>query len=273
MKTDASACDVMVFYFQVWDTVRSVRCLWEGSLKKSLTVSLSVGMLTQEIVTFSGDTAMAKLDIQLGRGPFAPTANGLVKIGEPMTLVVSVSGDSGFDIQVKECRAKDLASENEVSLTDQDGCVLKPKLFGAFQKTRNTEDTGASIIAYAYFNAFKFPDIMDLMIECNVELCKTDCDVCPEPNQSLEPGKRRRRAVSNETLGEPVTVGRILKVLLPEDLSTGEALVHSKDMEGVCMSVRGFMVSVILILALLTISTMLTAYMWLKTRHGIPIKQ
>jgi len=57
-------------------------------------------MLNQEIVTFSGDTATAKLDIQIGKGPFAPAADGLVKIGEAMTLVVSVEGDPGFDLQV-----------------------------------------------------------------------------------------------------------------------------------------------------------------------------
>jgi len=57
-------------------------------------------MLNQEIVTFSGDTATAKLDIQIGKGPFAPAADGLVKIGETMTLVVSVEGDPGFDLQV-----------------------------------------------------------------------------------------------------------------------------------------------------------------------------
>lgn len=63
-------------------------------------MNFSVDMLNQEIVTFSGDTATAKLDIQVGRGPFAPTADGLVKIGETMTLVVSVEGDPGFDLQV-----------------------------------------------------------------------------------------------------------------------------------------------------------------------------
>jgi hypothetical protein len=36
----------------------------------------------------------------MGRGPFAPAATGLVKIGELMTLVVSVEGDPAFDIQV-----------------------------------------------------------------------------------------------------------------------------------------------------------------------------
>lgn len=57
-------------------------------------------MLNQETVTFSGDTATAKLDLQVGRGPFAPAATGLVKIGELMTLVISVEGDPGFDLNV-----------------------------------------------------------------------------------------------------------------------------------------------------------------------------
>lgn len=63
---------------EVWDTIRAVRCLWEGNLKEQLSVSLMVGMLTQEIVTFSGDTAVAKLDIVLGRGPFGQPVSGYV---------------------------------------------------------------------------------------------------------------------------------------------------------------------------------------------------
>lgn len=90
---------------EVWDTVRRVRCLWEGNINKALTVNFSVDMLKQEIVTFSGDTAVAKLDIQVGRGPFAATADGLVKIGETMTLVVTVEGDPAFDLQVRSFRA------------------------------------------------------------------------------------------------------------------------------------------------------------------------
>ncbi|XP_039299317.1 uncharacterized protein LOC120355083 isoform X2 [Nilaparvata lugens] len=178
---------------EVWDSVRSVRCLWEGNLNKALSVALSVGMLNQEVVTFSGDTATARLDIQMGRGPFAPSANGLVKIGEPMTLVVTVEGDPAFNVLVRECTAKDNDPEsgNLVKLTDDDGCILKPKLMGAFQTARNP-DTNL-VIAYAFFNAFKFPDIMDLTIECNIELCKTECKPCSIADQGTEPGRRRRR--------------------------------------------------------------------------------
>lgn len=254
---------------EVWDTIRSVRCLWAGNLRKELNVALSVGMLNQEIVTFSGDTAMARLDIQLGRGPFAPNANGLVKIGETMTLVVSVTGDPGFDIQVKDCRAKDSNGEEIVQLTDENGCVLKPKLFGAFQKTRNTGDTGASIIAFAFFNAFKFPDKMDLLLECNVDLCKTDCEMCSNPSQSLEPGRRRRRRdissnTTEEVLGNPVKIGRKLRVILPEDLSNGEEIINTYDNNNICLSMQGFVLSTSVLVSLLTSSCLFSAYVWLK---------
>jgi hypothetical protein len=106
-----------------------------------------------------------------------------VKIGETMTLVVSVEGDAGFDVSVGECIAH--AGDKEsggpiVKLTDADGCPIKTKLLpDVFQTTRETGGTGASVLAYAFFQAFKFPDQMELYIECEVELCKAGCRVCP----------------------------------------------------------------------------------------------
>ncbi|KAF5294089.1 hypothetical protein FQR65_LT10913 [Abscondita terminalis] len=255
---------------EVWDTVRAVRCLWEGNLKKVLNVELSVDMLNQEIVTFSGDTAMARLDIQRGKGPFAPTATGLIKIGEVMTLVVAVTGDPGFDIQVKSCRAKDASGKNEVDLTDDQGCILKPKLFGAFQKTRNTQNTGASIIAYAFFNAFKFPDVMDLLIECNVDLCKTDCEVCPIPNQQIEPRRRRRDLqAQNETRDDSKRIGKMLRVIWAEDLNdidsrTSLALTNT---DGFCISSQAFVLSSAFLVSLLTSSCLFSAYLWVKCQR------
>ncbi|XP_048505752.1 uncharacterized protein LOC105692110 isoform X2 [Athalia rosae] len=264
---------------EVWDTVRRVRCLWEGNINKALSVSLSVDMLNQEIVTFSGDTASAKLDIQTGKGPFAPAANGLVKIGETMTLVVSVEGDPGFDLQVHDCVARDETSTNVVQLTDERGCILKPKFFGAFQKTRETGNTGASIIAYAFFQAFKFPDVMDLYLECNIELCKTDCEACPEPNQQIDPGRRRRDVTyapsnSSGALSDPVRIGKGFRVIMPEDLSTASNLALEKieemaveefsSVNNICMSNTGFYTTFSFMLSLLVASIVSSAIFYLK---------
>ncbi|GLH04823.1 Uncharacterized protein GBIM_10450, partial [Gryllus bimaculatus] len=222
----------------VWDTVRRVRCLWEGNINKALRVDLSVDMLSQETVTFSGDTAVARLDIQMGRGPFAPKATGLVKIGETMTLVVSVEGDADFDVGVRDCTAHDASGANQ---------------------------------------AFKFPDVMDLTLECNVELCKTDCQTCPDA-QSADPQLRRRRrdlwaaegsdgAADNATRGDPVRVFRSFRVVSPDDLQDDAApraatvskdakkeekelkIVRKKDRKrdveaqtaGICMTVPGLL--------------------------------
>nr|XP_050862577.1 uncharacterized protein LOC127069519 isoform X1 [Vespula vulgaris]XP_050862578.1 uncharacterized protein LOC127069519 isoform X1 [Vespula vulgaris] len=270
---------------EVWDTVRRVRCLWEGNINKALSVNLSVDMLNQEIVTFSGDTAVAKLDIQIGKGPFAPTADGLVKIGETMTLVVTVEGDPAFDLQVRDCVARDESSTNTLQLTDERGCILKPKLFGAFQKTNDTGNTGASIIAYAFFQAFKFPDVMDLFIECNVELCKTDCQACPESNQQIEPGRRRRSvsyAPSNASmvplLTDPVRVGRGFKVIMLDDLSavSNQVLENIEESsfvnevskeENICMSNNGFYAAFSLMLGTLILMTVSAAALHIKLQR------
>ncbi|XP_076386202.1 uncharacterized protein LOC100877451 isoform X2 [Megachile rotundata] len=269
---------------EVWDTVRTVRCLWEGNINKALSVNFSVDMLNQEIVTFSGDTAVARLDIQVGRGPFAPAANGLVKIGETMTLVVSVEGDPAFDLQVRDCLARDESSTNTIQLTDERGCILKPKLFGSFQKTNDTGNTGASIIAYAYFQAFKFPDVMDLFIECNVELCKTDCEPCPELNQQIEPGRRRRSisyAPSNTSslpLSEPVRVARGFRVVMEDDLSKASNQVLEKLEEtaveeivrttmNVCMTYSGFYTAIFFLLSTIFVATISAVTLYIKLQR------
>ncbi|XP_072948065.1 uncharacterized protein [Epargyreus clarus] len=246
---------------EVWDHIRRVRCLWEGNLTKQLVSSLSVGMLNQITSNFSGDTAMARLDIQTGRGPFAPEANGLVKIGDTMTLVVSVTGDAGFDILVRECIARDSDSHHVVPLTDSNGCVLKPKLFGAFQKTRDTGNTGASVIAYAYFNAFKFPDEMDLIIQCEVELCKTDCDMCPNPG-SFEPRRKRRDIIhlGNRTVEPMTTVGKGLRVVFAEDLPLET---------GLCISSAAAMWGGVLVLAASLLSSMAVSFCWHRSRGSV----
>lgn len=244
---------------EVWDHIRRVRCLWEGNLTKQLVSSLSVGMLNQITSNFSGDTAMARLDIQTGRGPFAPEANGLIKIGEVMTLVVTVTGDPGFDIFVRECIARDSESRHVVPLTDSNGCVLKPKLFGSFQKTRETGNTGASIIAYAFFNAFKFPDEMDLIIQCDVELCKTDCDVCPNPG-STEPRRRRRDLIhiGNRTIEEPMTtISKGLKVVFAEDLP---------EPSGFCVSSSAAIWGAGMVLSGSLLSSVIVSYIWQRSR-------
>ncbi|KAK2722506.1 uncharacterized protein LOC136034371 [Artemia franciscana] len=204
---------------EVWDTSRQIRCLWEGQLDKTVSAIFSVDQLDSQIVSFSGDTANAFMDIQIGKGPLAPSANGLVRIGETMTMVISVTGDPGFDIHVRDCIAHDGNRNNPVILTDNNGCVLKKKLMGPWQKTRQTGNAEVNLLAFAFFQAFKFPDQVEVFLECNIELCKSECGFCPE-DQALFGRKKRSLQYNNATLvSDPVRLARRLRVLAPDDVT------------------------------------------------------
>lgn len=129
---------------------------------------------------FQGDNVDCWMEIQEGKGPWASHVSGIVPIGSTLTLVVAIQDPSGeFDMMVRSCVAHD-GVKPPLQLTDDRGCVLRPKMFSHFQKAR-TKDGRASVITYAHFNAFKFPDTMQVNIQCKVVICRHGC---PKPCSS-----------------------------------------------------------------------------------------
>lgn len=59
------------------------------------------------------------LTSQSGRGPRAQPVQGLVRIGELLTAVVTVQGDTEFDLVVRNCVATDGTPENRITLSDK----------------------------------------------------------------------------------------------------------------------------------------------------------
>ena len=72
-----------------------------------------------------------------------------------------------FDMRVKSCEASDGGTSRPIDLSDENGCVLRPKMFSKFMKMRST-DARATVVTYAFFHAFKFPDSMAVHIRCKV---------------------------------------------------------------------------------------------------------
>lgn len=88
-----------------------------------------------------------------------------------------------FDMRVKSCAASD-GGGHVIQLTDDQGCVLRPKMISGFLKAR-TSDERASVITYAFFHAFKFPDALSVHIRCKVEICRHGClDHCQTDERS-----------------------------------------------------------------------------------------
>ena len=64
-----------------------------------------------------------------------------------------------------------------IQLVDEKGCVTRPKIMSPFKKVKNFDAT-ANVLAYAYFQAFKFPDSMNVHFQCVVQVCR---GACPDP--------------------------------------------------------------------------------------------
>jgi hypothetical protein len=79
-------------------------------------------------------------------------------------LIFLISGE--FDMRVKSCEASDNRNR-PIELSDENGCVLRPKMVSKFMKMRST-DPRATVVTYAFFHAFKFPDSMAVHIRCKV---------------------------------------------------------------------------------------------------------
>ncbi|KAL9880123.1 uncharacterized protein LOC119637451 isoform X2 [Glossina fuscipes] len=168
---------------EVWDQARKLRCTWHDQYEKSVTFRpFPVDMLDVVRADFAGDNVGCWMQIQVGKGPWASEVSGLVKIGQTMTMVLAIKDDdSKFDMLVRNCVAHD-GKRAPIQLVDQRGCVTRPKLMSRFTKIKNF-GASASVLSYAHFQAFKFPDSMEVHFQCTIQICRYQCpDQCSDPN-------------------------------------------------------------------------------------------
>lgn len=134
-------------------------------------------MLHAVTANFLGDNLQCWMQIQVGKGPWASEVSGIVKIGQTMTMVLAIKDDENkFDMLVRNCVAHD-GKRAPIQLVDQHGCVVRPKIMSKFQKIKNFGPS-ASVVSFAYFQAFKFPDSMNVHFQCVIQVCRFNC---PEP--------------------------------------------------------------------------------------------
>lgn len=168
---------------EVWDQARKLRCTWHDQYEKSVTFRpFPVDMLDVVRADFAGDNVGCWMQIQVGKGPWASEVSGLVKIGQTMTMVLAIKDDdSKFDMLVRNCVAHD-GKRAPIQLVDQRGCVTRPKLMSRFTKIKNF-GASASVLSYAHFQAFKFPDSMEVHFQCTIQICRYQCpEQCSDPN-------------------------------------------------------------------------------------------
>ncbi|BES92049.1 Hypothetical protein NTJ_04854 [Nesidiocoris tenuis] len=160
---------------EVWDEAKRLRCEWYNDYEKTASKPpMVIADLDVIQLDFRGDNVDCWMEIQHGKGPWAPPVSGIVPLGSTLTLVVAINDNRGeFDMRVKSCAASD-GGGHVIHLSDEFGCVLRPKMISRFLKAR-IADERASVITYAFFHAFKFPDALSVHIKCKVEICRHGC--------------------------------------------------------------------------------------------------
>lgn len=232
-----------------------------------------------------------------------------------MTMVLAIKDDDQkFDMLVRNCMAHD-GKRAPIQLVDQKGCVTRPKLMSKFSKIKNF-GASASVLSYAHFQAFKFPDSMEVHFQCTIQICRYQCpDQCesaaPPPQSPKEPdaygapsapvesygapqspvqsygapaaaaaARRRREADEVEIDLEDVGVEKVIQVVSSGDLTFAikESDENGEDVDFqavrqtltddgyICMSTPAFAATLVILLAILVISCLLSAFLCLRHR-------
>lgn len=163
---------------EIYDQARKLRCTWYDYYEKSVSFRpYNVDMHDAVTANFLGDNIQCWMQIQVGKGPWSNEVAGIVKIGQTMTMVLAIKDDENrFDMLVRNCVAHD-GKHQPIQLVDEYGCVARPKIMAKFQKVRNF-GPAATVVSYAHFQAFKFPDSMSVHFQCVIQVCRYEC---PEP--------------------------------------------------------------------------------------------
>ncbi|XP_054719425.1 uncharacterized protein LOC129228994 [Uloborus diversus] len=289
---------------EVWDQARRLRCTWHDQYEKAVTFRpFPVDMLNVVRADFAGDNVGCWMQIQVGKGPWASEVSGIVKIGQTMTMVLAIKDEENkFDMMVRNCIAHD-GKRAPIELVDSQGCIVRPKLMSRFTKVKNFGST-ASVLAFAHFQAFKFPDSMDVHFQCTIQICRPNCpEQCaissPGIAHQIPPGHelysgsahapvvrpREERDVSKvltEPVEEPIRemteigLNRVIRVVSTGDLAFADPSMqenNAPDFESlekddvICMSTPGFAASLIVLLCILVVSCLVAAFLCLRQKH------
>ncbi|KAI4483012.1 hypothetical protein M0802_013512, partial [Mischocyttarus mexicanus] len=88
-----------------------------------------------------------------------------VKIGDPLTLVISIDKQEMFGLKISDCLVRDGLGWGEQRLINSEGCPVDGEIMGQF--TYNEDKTEAKV----NFQAHKFPYTASVYYQCNVRLC------------------------------------------------------------------------------------------------------
>ncbi|CAG9863314.1 unnamed protein product [Phyllotreta striolata] len=242
-----------------------IRCRYNTRNNTVTNDSLKVDLMAADPITALSPMPGCSMRIFSGDVSRKEVAEN-VKIGDPLTLVVTLDKQDTYGIKVTDCLVRDGLGWGEQKLINDDGCPTDSEIMGMFQYS--DDQAKASV----QFQAHKFPYTASVYYQCNVKLClKADgsCDVTP-----VCWGNRvRRQANSGDSSeGTPATIEVFSGLYVNEanDLAKAEEVDNSvfseKTSDSICISQKSFAIG-ICIAGLILMLCVVAAILWLLAKR------
>ncbi|XP_028173263.1 cuticlin-1 [Ostrinia furnacalis] len=154
------------------------------------------------------------------------------KVGDTVTLVVSLEKQDNVGMLVRDCYVHDALGWAEHKLIDEDGCPLDSAVMGVFQYSAD------NMRAQVSFSAHKFAWSPSVYYTCGVKLCKKACQ-----RKSCADKSRRPRRDLDE--GSPATVEVFTGLYVNEaDSLESDEVTSEKKEDEICISQRNFAIGI-----------------------------
>jgi len=167
-----------------------VRCRYQTQ-EKTLTNDFNVSALGTTPLTATAAMPASSMRIFYGEASEGLVAEN-VKIGDPLSLVVSIDEQDIYGMHVTECLVRDGLGWSEQGLINGEGCPEDYEIMGEF------EYSASKTTALVHFQAHKFPYTSSVYYQCNVKLCIKHAGGCDQVPPICENGVnivRKKRQV------------------------------------------------------------------------------
>lgn len=202
-----------------------------------------------------------------------------MRIGDNLTLVVTLEEQPIFGMTVFDCIVRDGLGWSDQLLYNDQGCPVDSELMAPF--VYNANKTQASV----KFQAYKFPYTASIYYQCNIRLCLRDgaCEeapLCDEQGNNLR--RRRRRSpeepraeyrIDDPIFAQNATIevfGGFYVSDTTDDrdtrLFTGDPIEEAVDEDQLCISPRDFAIG-IAVAGLILMIAVIAAILFLCARR------
>jgi len=167
-----------------------VRCKYQTQ-EQTLINDFNVSSLGTTPLTATAAMPASSMRIFQGDAEEGQVAEN-VKIGDPLSLVVSIDDQEIYGMHVTECLVRDGLGWSQQALINDEGCPDDSEIMGEF------EYSASKTTALVRFQAHKFPYTSSVYYQCNVKLCIKHAGGCDQVPPICEDGVnivRKKRQV------------------------------------------------------------------------------